>query len=65
MQRLRRYLIENPQEQDEIFAYNESYVFFRLLEEGPAGQSRSAGYTRQIRSPPMRGFFPKARWLSS
>ena len=30
MQRLRRYLVENPGEQDEIFAYNESYVFFRL-----------------------------------
>ncbi|MGZ9262651.1 MAG: murein transglycosylase A [Candidatus Binatia bacterium] len=37
MQRLRRYLVENPGEQDEILAYNESYVFFRLNEGGPLG----------------------------
>jgi membrane-bound lytic murein transglycosylase A len=37
MQRLRRYLSENPRERDEIFAYNESYVFFRVLESGPLG----------------------------
>jgi membrane-bound lytic murein transglycosylase A len=37
MQRLRRYLTENPRERDEIFAYNESYVFFRVLESGPLG----------------------------
>ena len=37
MQRLRRYLMENPGEQNEIFAYNESYVFFRLNEGGPLG----------------------------
>ena len=37
MQRLRRYLSENPTEQDEVFAYNESYVFFRVLEAGPVG----------------------------
>jgi membrane-bound lytic murein transglycosylase A len=37
MQRLRRYLSENPRERDEIFAYNESYVFFRVLEGGPLG----------------------------
>ena len=37
MQRLRRYLTENPWERDEIFAYNESYVFFRVLENGPLG----------------------------
>ncbi|MGH7853992.1 MAG: murein transglycosylase A [Candidatus Binatia bacterium] len=37
MQRLRRYLTENPRERDEIFAYNESYVFFRALESGPLG----------------------------
>lgn len=37
MQRLRRYLSENPAEQNDIFAYNESYVFFRLLEGGPVG----------------------------
>ena len=48
MQRLRRYLTENPREQDEIFAYNESYVFFRLTRRWPAGQSRRAGYRRPI-----------------
>lgn len=37
MQRLRRYLLDYPGEQNEIFAYNESYVFFRFLEEGPLG----------------------------
>lgn len=37
MQRLRRYLAENPQERNEIFAYNESYVFFRIVENGPLG----------------------------
>jgi membrane-bound lytic murein transglycosylase A len=31
MQRLRVYLMENPQEREDIFAYNESYVFFRVL----------------------------------
>ena len=37
MQRLRRYLIDYPDERNEIFSYNESYVFFRFLEEGPLG----------------------------
>ncbi|HMF50686.1 MAG TPA: MltA domain-containing protein [Candidatus Saccharimonadales bacterium] len=37
MQRLRRYLAEHPSERDEIFAYNESYVFFRELRDGPLG----------------------------
>ena len=37
MQRLRRYLREHPEEQEEILAYNESYVFFRFVEEGPLG----------------------------
>ena len=37
MQRLRRYLTENPTEQEEVFAYNESYVFFRVLEGAPVG----------------------------
>ncbi len=37
MQRLRRYLTENPTERNEIFAYNESYVFFRLIDGGPVG----------------------------
>jgi len=37
MQRLRRYLTENPTEQEEVFAYNESYVYFRVLEGAPVG----------------------------
>ena len=37
MQRLRRYLAENPSERGEIFAYNESYVFFRVVQDGPLG----------------------------
>ena len=37
MQRLRQYLTDNPQERDEIFAYNESYVFFRVIDGGPLG----------------------------
>ncbi|HLN85446.1 MAG TPA: MltA domain-containing protein, partial [Candidatus Limnocylindrales bacterium] len=37
MQRLRGYLADNPHEQSEIFAYNESYVFFRVIPDGPIG----------------------------
>ena len=37
MQRLRQYLRDHPQERNEIFAYNESYVFFRVNPEGPLG----------------------------
>jgi len=37
MQRLRQYLLDYPEERNEIFSYNESYVFFRFLEEGPLG----------------------------
>jgi membrane-bound lytic murein transglycosylase A len=37
MQRLRRYFGEHPEEQSEIMAYNESYIFFRFLEDGPLG----------------------------
>ena len=37
MQRLRRYLTEHPDERADIMAYNESYVFFRFLQEGPLG----------------------------
>jgi membrane-bound lytic murein transglycosylase A len=35
--RLREYLNENPSQREEIFNYNESYVFFRVVEEGPLG----------------------------
>jgi membrane-bound lytic murein transglycosylase A len=37
MQRLRRYLLDYPEERNEIFFYNESYVFFRFSREGPLG----------------------------
>jgi membrane-bound lytic murein transglycosylase A len=37
MQRLRQYLNDHPQERNEIFAYNESYIFFRVNPEGPLG----------------------------
>jgi membrane-bound lytic murein transglycosylase A len=37
MQRLRRYLAEHPGQRDQIMAYNESYVFFRFLSQGPLG----------------------------
>ena len=37
MQRLRRYLAEHPEERDGLLAQNESYVFFRLVKEGPLG----------------------------
>jgi membrane-bound lytic murein transglycosylase A len=37
MQRLRRYLKEHPEESSDIFSYNESYVFFRILDSGPLG----------------------------
>jgi len=36
MQRLRRYFDDNPRERSEVFAYNESYVFFRVNPEGGA-----------------------------
>lgn len=37
MQWLRRYLTDNPRERGDIFAHNESYVFFRPTPEGPLG----------------------------
>ena len=37
MQRLRRYLMEHPEERDSLFDQNESYVFFRFVKEGPLG----------------------------
>jgi len=35
--RLREYLRDNPWQRDEILNYNESYVFFRVVEQGPLG----------------------------
>ncbi len=37
MQRIREYLTLHPQEVDRILNYNPSYVFFRVVEEGPIG----------------------------
>ena len=37
MPRLRRYLMEHPEEKDALFAKNESYIFFRLVNNGPLG----------------------------
>ena len=36
-QSLKKYLKEHPQELSDIFNYNESYVFFRIVENGPVG----------------------------
>ncbi len=35
--RLREYLRENPNQREDILNYNESYVFFRVVDEGPLG----------------------------
>lgn len=37
MTRLLRYLRERPEERDALFAANESYIFFRFVEDGPLG----------------------------
>jgi membrane-bound lytic murein transglycosylase A len=37
MQRLRRYLMERPDERSEIMVHNERYIFFRVVESGPLG----------------------------
>lgn len=37
MQGIKKYLREHPEEAREILNYNESYVFFRRVEEGPVG----------------------------
>lgn len=37
MQGIKKYLRENPDQVREILHYNESYVFFRTVEEGPVG----------------------------
>lgn len=37
MQGIKKYLREHPEEAREILHYNESYVFFRTVEEGPVG----------------------------
>ena len=37
LQSIKRYLREHPHEVERIFNYNERYVFFRLLDNGPIG----------------------------
>lgn len=37
MQKIRAYLKAHPEEIDDIFSYNPSYVFFKLEEDGPRG----------------------------
>jgi membrane-bound lytic murein transglycosylase A len=37
MQGIKKYLREHPEEARDILNYNESYVFFRTVEEGPVG----------------------------
>ena len=36
-QAVKKYLREHPEELSDIFNYNESYVFFRIVEQGPVG----------------------------
>ncbi len=37
LNKLREYLEGHPQERDRILNYNESYVFFRIVDDGPLG----------------------------
>jgi membrane-bound lytic murein transglycosylase A len=37
LQNIKRYLRERPDEVEQIFNYNEHYVFFRLIGQGPVG----------------------------
>lgn len=39
MQSIREYLKFHPEEEEKILFYNESYVFFRVVEEGPIGST--------------------------
>jgi len=37
MERIRAYLRNHPDDMERVFNYNESYVFFRLVDRGPVG----------------------------
>ncbi|MFH1076653.1 MAG: MltA domain-containing protein [Pseudomonadota bacterium] len=37
MQRIRAYLEKHPEDMERIFNYNQSYVFFRFVDQGPIG----------------------------
>ncbi|HEV8342366.1 MAG TPA: MltA domain-containing protein [Candidatus Binatia bacterium] len=57
MQRLRRYLMEHPEERDSLLAENESYVFFRFV-QGPLGNLEvPLTIGRSMATDPQ--FFPK------
>ena len=63
MQSIRAYLEANPEEQQEIFNHNPSYVFFRIEKEGPLGfldvrltSGRSIALDRKIFPLPALGF---------
>ena len=51
-------LAENPREQDEIFAYNESYVFFRVHRRRARSAVSACRLPPGAPSPRMRGCFP-------
>ena len=63
MQSIRSYLKAHPEEQQDIFNYNPSYVFFRIEEDGPLGYlgvrltpGRSIALDRKIFPLPALGF---------
>ena len=63
MQSIRAYLEAHPEEQQEIFNHNPSYVFFRIEEDGPLGyldvrltSGRSIALDRKIFPLPALGF---------
>lgn len=58
MQRLRRYLRENSQEQSQILNSNPSYIFFRLNPAGPMG-SLEVPVTAERSLATDAGLFPK------
>ncbi len=37
MQRIRTYVRNHPEDMERVFNYNESYVFFRVVDQGPVG----------------------------
>lgn len=36
-QGIKKYLYDHPDERDDIFSYNERYIFFRIVDQGPVG----------------------------
>lgn len=63
LQELKKYLSENPGKVQDVLNYNESYVFFRILEDGPVGSiglrltgGRSLATDRRLFPPGALGF---------